>query len=376
MILSPGILALIAASSLLTVYSLYAAGAGLHILAGWDAGNPSEAQLRRERKTSLLSSLLGIIMVFELLCLVLFVTLVDRLHGFFTGAMCAAGTLSANSYGNPTLLTMLAGFYLCILWLVVNHLDSRASNFPLIRWKYWWLVLVALVLGAQTFLLVNFFLRLNPNLITSCCARFFSENGVGLGSDLAHLSPGLMQPVFWVTLAATIGVGLFSMRAGAWDGIYAILSGIMLPVGVAAVISFISVRIYELPTHHCPFCLLHGEYGFVGYPLYTGLLLGTVLGMGIGLARWLGHRAALLNIALRTARRLRIWSLAGYALLGVMAVLPLLLSDFRLRMESALMTGNDYLVMLSINCRANHSRNLSELLTEHYSNPHKGVHLQ
>jgi hypothetical protein len=269
-------------------------------------------------------------MVGDLLCLVLFLALADQLHGFFTGAMCAAGTLNANAYGNPALLVMLAGFVLCVQWLVVNHLDARAPNYTLIRLKYVWLVPVAAVLGAQAFLLVNYFARLNPTLITSCCATVFSEDGQGIGSDLAHLSPVLMQPLFWVTLVATLGVGLGSIGLGALDKIYAGLSLVMLPVGFAAIISFISVRIYELPTHHCPFCLLQREYGYAGYPLYTGLLLGTTLGMGTGLARWLGDRPALRDLASGMARRLRFWSLAGYALLGVMAGRPLLCSDFKL----------------------------------------------
>jgi len=41
-----------------------------------------------------------------------------------------------------------------------------------------------------------------------------------------------------------------------------------------AILSFISVYFYELPTHHCPFCILQKEYGYVGYPLYLTLFGG------------------------------------------------------------------------------------------------------
>jgi hypothetical protein len=330
MMLSPGILALIVVALLLAAYSIYAAGAGLHILAGWNCECPSDVQLRRERKTSLLSSVLGVIMAVELLCLMLFVALADRLHGFFTGAMCAAGTLNADPYGHPTLLVMLAGFVISVLWLLVNHLDVRTPGFPLIRLKYWSLVPVAMVLGAQAFLLVTYFVRLNPTLITSCCATVFNEDGEGIGSDLAHLSPALMQPAFWLTWLLTMAVGWLSLLGGARDRLYASLSMLMLPLGVAAVISFISVRIYELPTHHCPFCLLQPEYHCVGYPLYAGLLLGTVPGMGAGLMGWLGRRAALRELAFRMSRRLTCWSLGGYTLLGIIAGRAWLVSDFTL----------------------------------------------
>ncbi len=49
-----------------------------------------------------------------------------------------------------------------------------------------------------------------------------------------------------------------------------------------AILSFVSVYFYELPTHHCPFCILQKEYGYIGYPLYLTLLGGTILGTGAG----------------------------------------------------------------------------------------------
>lgn len=330
MILSPGILALLAISTLLAAYACYAAGTGLHIVVGWDTRSTSSAQLLRERKTTLLSSILGVIMVAEVFCLVLFVALADRLHGFFAGAMCAAGTLNANAYGYPALLVMLAGCILCVLWLTINHLDALAQNYPLIRLKYLCLIPLAALLGAQAFLLVSYFARLNPTVITSCCATIFSEEGRGLGSDLAHLSPRLMQPIFWATLTTTLGIGVSSLAVGALDKVYSSLSVLMLPLGLAAIISFISIRIYELPTHHCPFCILQRAYGYAGYLLYGGLLLGTALGIGAGLVRGVGSRAALRDVAPSMARRLKFWSLAGYALLGLVAARPLVCSDFRL----------------------------------------------
>lgn len=56
----------------------------------------------------------------------------------------------------------------------------------------------------------------------------------------------------------------------------------MFGVSLAAIISFISVYIYELPTHHCPFCIVMEEYGYIGYLLYLPLFGAAVTGMGIG----------------------------------------------------------------------------------------------
>ena len=36
----------------------------------------------------------------------------------------------------------------------------------------------------------------------------------------------------------------------------------------------------ELPTHHCPFCILQQEYGYIGYPLYLTLMTGRCPALG------------------------------------------------------------------------------------------------
>jgi hypothetical protein len=65
-----------------------------------------------------------------------------------------------------------------------------------------------------------------------------------------------------------------------------------LTVGLAAVVSWLSPYVYELPTHHCPFCLLQREYRWVGYLLCGALLGGGLTGAGVGEPpRIRGHRS-------------------------------------------------------------------------------------
>ena len=42
---------------------------------------------------------------------------------------------------------------------------------------------------------------------------------------------------------------------------------------------FFGTYIYELPSHHCPFCYLQDDYYFIGYFLYATLFLGTFNGL-------------------------------------------------------------------------------------------------
>jgi hypothetical protein len=59
-------------------------------------------------------------------------------------------------------------------------------------------------------------------------------------------------------------------------------------VSLVAVVSFLSLYIYQLPTHHCPFDMLQRGYGFVGYALYGALFAATLYGLlpGLFVASW------------------------------------------------------------------------------------------
>ena len=76
--------------------------------------------------------------------------------------------------------------------------------------------------------------------------------------------------------------GIRFHRTGRGGYLFSAASSITFAVAVASIISFICLYIYELPTHHCPFCILQKEYGYVGYLLYIALFGGGVAGMGAG----------------------------------------------------------------------------------------------
>ena len=88
---------------------------------------------------------------------------------------------------------------------------------------------------------------------------------------------------------------------------------------IAALISFISLYFYELPTHHCPFDILQAEYHFVGYPIYVSLLAGVVSGLGAGLVRLFNKIKTLKAVIPGIQRRLTLISLISYGIFMVIA---------------------------------------------------------
>ncbi len=326
MIFHPSVLALSLASVLISFMVLYSASYGFQILRKWDIQSGSEYQLTLERKTYLISTLLTYAFGFELLSLFLFIFTVDRLHTFFVGAMCAAGTLYVNGFGYPTLILKVINFLLAGLWLILNHADNTGYDYPLVRTKYLLLLNLAPLMLTEMILQANYFLRLSPNIITSCCGSLFSVGERSFASEMVALPSIPTKIVFYLTMASTVFSGVHFCLKSRGAYLFSSLSGAMFLVSLASILSFISVYFYDLPTHHCPFCILQKEYGYAGYPLYMALFGGTILGMGVGILMPFRNMKSLSGTLPSIQRPLTIISLILFILFAVIVTYRMVFS--------------------------------------------------
>lgn len=292
MMLHPGILALVAGSCVVLFLGIYASIAGVRIAARWNFGSSSEEQLGLERKTTLLAAVMKYALGFEAASVVLFLYTLEDIHGLFAGAMCATGSLNANPVGWWALYGKIALLFLSSLWVAVNYIDETAEDYPLVRFKCAALPVITGLIGVELLLLISYFGGLHPEVITSCCGSLFSEDGSGVASEIAALPAGQMKAVFFGLALVVTAFGLLCLktRSGPARYGYSFLSALFFFVSVAAVISFISLHIYELPTHHCPFDILQGNYHYIGYPLFlslfTAVFFALLPGIFYPLKRW------------------------------------------------------------------------------------------
>ncbi|MGB5985183.1 MAG: hypothetical protein WBG37_07745 [Desulfobacterales bacterium] len=328
MLLNPAIIALLLISWLSSGFAIYAALVGDKIIQSWDLTSGSARQLALERKTYLIAHIFSYLMAVELFSLFLFIYTADNLHPLFVGAMCAAGSLNVNTYGYPALLTKLLSALLCGIWLILNYLDNQAQDYPLIRPKYKFLMVIAGVLLIETYLQTNYFLRLRADVITSCCGTLFSADTPSLAGMLAGLRPFPTQIAFFLAMIVTLRTGIHFLVTGRAAALFGKLSGGMLVLAIVAIISFISLYYYQLPTHHCPFCLLQKGYHFIGYPLYATLLTAGISGISVGVIQRFNGVKSLDGIRTRLQRRLCWIALGGYLLFTAIATYPVLFSNF------------------------------------------------
>lgn len=327
MILNPAIIALLVSSVLIAALLLYASWHGARIIAQWDLRSGSGLQLALERRTYLISTVIAYVFGFQLISLFLLVYTADSLCTLFVGAMCAAGTFQANAYGYPLLLLKVFNFLLAGLWLILNHADNQAYDYPLIRKKYSFLLVIAPLIVLESALQVLYFQGLHPDVITSCCGSLFSTDAASVAADLASLPEMTMRVVFFLSVAVSVALGSAVLVTGRAGYAFAFAAGWMFLVSIAAVLSFISPAVYELPTHHCPFCILQREYHYVGYLFYTALLGASVTGLGVGILTPFRNIPSLAGILPVMQKRLSALSLILTALLGLMTIYILLVSN-------------------------------------------------
>lgn len=328
MAFNPAIIALLAGSALVVFITAYSSLFGIQIILGWDLSSGSEQQLRLERKTYLIATIVAYVMGFQLLSLFLFVHTADTMHELFVGAMCAAGTLNVNDSGYPALMIKMISFMLCGVWVIVNHVDNQGYDYPLIRFKYRFLLIITGLLALEALLQAAYFTDLRTDVIASCCGSLFSASSRSLGAGLAHLPLRLSQAVFFLGVALALRTGIGFYLTGRNARAYSWCSLALFAVALVSVISFISIYVYQLPTHHCPFCLLQGGYGYIGYPLYLLLLCAGITGAAVGLIDRFRAIPSIAGVVPRTQKRLCLSSMICYTIFTALSSYPVLFSEF------------------------------------------------
>uniref|UniRef100_Q47EZ5 Uncharacterized protein n=1 Tax=Dechloromonas aromatica (strain RCB) TaxID=159087 RepID=Q47EZ5_DECAR len=329
MLFQPAIIALLMAAGVAVLMLLAAAPFAVQVIRHWDIHSGSERQLALERRTYLFSTLLSFVMLAQLAALLLFVFNADRLSVMFVGAMCAVGTLNVNGYGFPSLIAQMAVFFLAAMWLAINHVDTQARDYPLVRIKYALLPLLLPVLAISFWLEFQYFSALKANVITSCCGSMFSGEAKTIAAEASGLEPLPALWLFYTSMAAAIGVALWHWRRASRASGYllALSSAGGFVAAITGVLSFISLYIYEHPHHHCPFCILKPEYDYQGYWLYIPLFVATAAGLGAGATQPFARVPSLAKIIPAISSRLSGVAAAGYILFTALATWFVLTSN-------------------------------------------------
>jgi hypothetical protein len=256
------------AETLLLIFNTIALVGAIKILKHWDFNATDEQQYRLEKLAYLISLIITISLLFNIILLPYFAYTIEHLSNIIPGAMCAAGVISANSYGNPLLVLKILTLIFVGLWLIINHEDLKAKNYPYTKKKFAFFILIFIMIAASYLLEVAYFTHISLQKPVACCSVIFGLSGNN--SLPFHLTtPALLGLFYLLVLLNT----LFIWQRQA--GLLALSSILFLSVAYYATVHFFGTYIYQLPTHICPFCMLQNHYHYVGY-LVWGLLFTTL----------------------------------------------------------------------------------------------------
>lgn len=293
------------ALSLLSLAALFlvaiATKTAYKVLRFWDPASDGPRQIRLENETWLSSTVIQYALGFQILSLVLFASAADNFSQVISGAMCATGALSANSYGMPTLYLKLGGAFLYGFWIVLHYLDISSERYPLLKVKYILLVCLLPLLIVDAVTQTLYIASLKPDIITSCCAVVFGEGSVNDGNLLGMVPQDKVLISFYGTAALLAICGHFLFRR-LWPPLFVVNGGIWLffvGLSFVAITTVFSSYVYAMPYHHCPFCILKPEYGYIGFLMYGTMLPAGFLGIAAALVSIIPDRLGLGSVICR-----------------------------------------------------------------------------
>ncbi len=319
MILESWSIALLTCSAVTIIFGVVGAVTALQVLQHWDIGSDSERQIRLEEQIWLAATLVEFGLVVQIISAIIFIYAADYFATVLTGAMCAAGALSANDYGLPALGFKLATILLGALWIILHKLDIGSEDFPFTRLKSFGLLVLLPLLASDALLVVLYLVNLEPEIITSCCGIIFGGEVTGGYSLFDYSSSATILSLLAVSTVLLLAGSVFQLRVKSPSRTSHLLIGWLLAFGWAVfyllslvvITVLVSPYVYALPHHRCPFDLLQYPYVLIGLPLYLFLHGAVISGLSAamaGIAVWLNdagglvdqfiRRAALLNITL------------------------------------------------------------------------------
>jgi len=329
MIINFWIISQIFGLAIVTLVSLYALTVALTILRKWDFSKRTEEQFLLEKKTYLVSTLMHYALGFQILSLLIFVATAEYLHSFIQGAMCAFGSLNANPYGFKALGIKIVAVFFYSLWLIINHIDSRAEDYPLVRLKYSLLVALIPLLSLDFYLEVKYFVSISPDVITTCCGSAFRSTSNPYGFIAQNLPFVPLLAAFFLLYPLTLILLFITHRRPMRKLSLAssALSILTFSFSLLAMLTFLSpyynVILFGLPTQHkCPFKIL--KIPFLGYTLYTLLFVGGIAGSSLALLEYLKRYPSLPEIK-SLQKSLSLYALVGFSTFFLSSLIFMLL---------------------------------------------------
>jgi len=305
---NPWIALQIACALVATALLVRASFTAFTVVRHFDVMRATEGQLALERRVELAATFVRVGAAAQVVALVLSALAADKLSRGIRGAMCAYGTFNSSPWGFRALAASVVAALAAGTLAQLYAFDARVRTMQLAKPLAWLTLLVApLALGALALQCI-FLFDLDLSVVASCCS--VQLDAVASARAVTASGPRLAS-VALAAIAGAVCVILALACARRPRRPLAVLTGalgaLVVPLALAAVVLEVAPYAFEVPQHHCPFCLLRADAGAIGYPLFGALFLGAIWIFGAGLSAILARapdpRAAWASFASSRLRR-------------------------------------------------------------------------
>jgi hypothetical protein len=249
------------------------------ILKSWNFESTSPQQYRLEKRSYLVILIILFTLGFKVIMLPYFAYMVDALSSLVPGAMCAAGVISSNIYGDYLLILKVSILFLIGIWLILNRMDLNAKNYPYFHKKLYLFIAIFLLVIVESVLDLIYLDKIVTKHVVSCCSAIFGTTGTENPLPLQLDIKGVLA-LFYLLYVLSFVTAYYKLSSLSF-----LANAAYLYIAYYALVYFFGTYIYELPTHLCPYCMLQSEYYYVGYLIWGSLFLGTFFGMSVSIVK-------------------------------------------------------------------------------------------
>ena len=277
MILTPEVLAILILDTIFGFFSIIAFFLSIKIFLKWNLNSTSSSQYRLEKQSFLAATIIKYIFIIKVPLFLFFVFTLDKISNVLVGAMCGAGVVDATEYGTYLFILKIINLYIFAYWLTLHSEDIKHENQPYTKLKFGIFILAFFLFISELILEGVMFSAIEVDKMVSCCGTLYSSSSTSYISDIFTIETPILLAMFYGNFFI---ITLFYFLKQKY--LFAIANIFFIIISLISLIVFFGTYIYELPTHHCPFCFLQSDYYYVGYLLYTFLFLGTFYGIITG----------------------------------------------------------------------------------------------
>lgn len=277
MILSPEVLTIFILNLIFAIFAIAAFYMSVKIFLNWDINSTSKTQYILEKQSVLTATIIKFIFAIKVPLFLFFIFTLDKLSNVLTGAMCGAGVLDATEFGTYLMVLKILNLYLFAYWIKLHVEDIQDEKQPYIKIKFGIFIVLFFLFITELILEGIMFNAIEIDKMVSCCGSLYSSSSLSVIGSIIKLDNTTILSIFNINFLAIVVFYFLKNRY-----MFAFSNLVFIVVALVSLIAFFGTYIYQLPSHHCPFCFLQSDYYHIGYVIYILLFVGTFYGIVVG----------------------------------------------------------------------------------------------